>query len=300
MISVIVPVFNGEQFLERNFNSLSRQKGVDFEVIYINDGSIDNTKNLLEKLIQNDLRFKVFSTNNQGVMAARSVGVNLARFEFVTFLDVDDVLDEHYLSIFFNEIQKEKISIYCTNFILSKPQKNIKSNKLPIGKFSNKEFIEILCVNGGWELCGKVYKKDLFQEVSYPSRIAIGEDALVLFQIAFFAQKVKVISGHLYTYISHRQSASSIRDIEKCRDGICAGIYIRNFLAAKKILEEKYLNALLLLFFSNSLKRGILTNNDELFLEVKKSVQWPALNLMPIKKRIVVIIGVLLTGLKFK
>lgn len=299
MISIIIPVYNGEQYLQRNFESLIGQSCLDFEVIYINDGSVDSSESVLQNLVQSDLtRFRFISIENQGAMYARKIGVSIAKFDYITFLDVDDVLDKNFVSTFLIETNNN-FDIVCTNFKLLSSNKLSYSNSLEENEYSSVDFIKKLCVKGGWELCGKVYKKKIFDNVKYSSKVSIGEDALVLFQLAFFSKSIKVLNNYLYTYIDNNNSASNVRDAGKCRDGLLAGLYIRNFLMDKKIIELKYLNSLMLLFFSNSLTRGLIKNNDFLFKELRAAINFESLSLLPIKKRIIVTIGFLLTGLNF-
>ncbi len=300
MISIIVPVYNGEHYLRRNFESLISQSCLDFEVIYINDGSIDNSEFILKELVQlNLVKFRLISTENQGVMHARKLGVSLAKFDYITFLDVDDILDDNFVSEFIYAIKVSNFDIICTNFKLSKHNKISYSKSLKENEYSNEKFIKSLCVNGGWELCGKVYRKKIFDDINYSSKISIGEDALVLFQLVFFSKKIKVLDNYLYTYIDNSNSASNVWDVGKCRDGLLAGLYIRSFLMSKGIIEVKYLNSLMLLFFSNSLTRGLIKNNDFLFKELRGAINFKSLSLLPIKKRIIVIVGLILTGLNF-
>lgn len=297
MISIIVPVYNGESYIERNFDSLMSQTNLNYEVIYVNDGSVDRSKQILSSLISD--KVKLINSNNHGVMAARHLGVKYALYDYITFLDVDDILDSNFVEIFYREIEKNKCDMYCTNFQLLKSNNiRVKSYSLKKGNFSKKIFINNLCRYGGWELCGKVFEKKLFALVEYPSKVTIGEDALVLFQLAYYANKINVLDNHLYIYIHQFNSASNIRSVEKCRDGIKAGIYIKKFLQSKNIIDDSYLNSLILLFFSNSLTRGVLSSSDPLLKDIRMAVKIDALNLISVKKRIIVIIGIILTWMK--
>ncbi|MGE8600357.1 MAG: glycosyltransferase family 2 protein [Acinetobacter calcoaceticus] len=300
MISIIVPVYNGEHYLRRNFESLMSQSCLDFEVIYINDGSVDNSEFILKELVRShSAKCRLVSTKNQGVMLARKLGVSLAKFDYITFLDIDDILDCDFISTFISEIKFSNCDIICTNFKLSKYNKISYSKSLKENEYSNENFIKSLCVNGGWELCGKVYRKKIFDDIKYSSKISIGEDALVLFQLVFFSKNIKVLDNYLYTYIDNSNSASNVWDVERCRDGLLAGLYIKNFLMNKGVIDLKYLNSLMLLFFSNSLTRGLIKNNDFLFKELRGAINFNSLSLLPIKKRIIVIVGFILTGLNF-
>src|SRR5690606_18456015 len=88
-ISVIIPVYNGEKYLENCIKSLQNQTLKEIEFIFINDGSNDNTLSILKKY-ENDPRIKVFSQINKGVSAARNKGIQKATGEYIGFLDCDD------------------------------------------------------------------------------------------------------------------------------------------------------------------------------------------------------------------
>ena len=88
--SVICPTYNSENYIKKNFYSLLSQSYQNFEVIYIDDGSTDNTVNVLKKLIQNHNNFKLFEKNHGGPGSARNFGINKSNGEWVSFIDSDD------------------------------------------------------------------------------------------------------------------------------------------------------------------------------------------------------------------
>ena len=88
--SVICPTYNSENYIKKNFYSLLSQSYQNFEVIYIDDGSTDNTVNVLKKLIQNHNNFKLFEKNHEGPGSARNFGINKSNGEWVSFIDSDD------------------------------------------------------------------------------------------------------------------------------------------------------------------------------------------------------------------
>lgn len=298
MISFIVPVYNGENFLFNNFECLLNQTSNKFEVIYVNDGSVDTTEQKLREICEKDHRFKFVSIENAGVMKARKLGLDIATFDFVSFLDVDDIIDNNFVSFFEKNINSQ-LDIYCTSFKkrTGKTEENI--NSLKPGFYNNYQFIEKLCTEGGWELCAKVFNKKLFDFVDYPKKTTIGEDALVLFQLVFFAKCVTVFDNHMYSYIYYPNSASNIRDIDKCRDGLISSIFIKKFLIQNKACSKSFTDSLILLFFSNSLRRGILKKNDILFKEVLSSYNLKSLINLSFKKRMIVTFGIFLTFLNF-
>ena len=98
-VSVIVPVYNGEKYIKHCIHSVMGQTLSDIEILVINDGSSDGTKQILEHLASEDQRIHVFHQKNQGVSAARNFGITLAKGKYLTFLDADDYLGPEYLKI---------------------------------------------------------------------------------------------------------------------------------------------------------------------------------------------------------
>jgi glycosyltransferase involved in cell wall biosynthesis len=96
MISVIIPLFNKEDYIAETINSILNQTYKDFEVIVVNDGSTDNSLQVLEKY--KDERLKIFSIENAGVSVARNIGVEKTKYDYIAFLDADDYWDNNFLS----------------------------------------------------------------------------------------------------------------------------------------------------------------------------------------------------------
>lgn len=116
-ISLIVPVYNGEKYIERNFKSVCEQIFRDFEVIYVNDGSKDATAELLNNIKQNhkaDFNIKIINKTNNGVSSARNAGMDVAEGEYFCFLDVDDEILPDYLSYMLYLTQKYNVDlVFC-------------------------------------------------------------------------------------------------------------------------------------------------------------------------------------------
>ena len=110
MISVIVPVYNVEEYLEECLDSIKNQTFKDFEVILVNDGSTDNSQAICELYSEQDSRFHLINQENQGQSAARNHGVNASIGELITFVDSDDVLSIKYLEVL-NRYMKEDIDL---------------------------------------------------------------------------------------------------------------------------------------------------------------------------------------------
>lgn len=92
-ISVIIPVYNGEQFIETAINSVINQTYTNYEIIVVNDGSVDNTREIVNKIAFKNEKIKLINKENAGVSVARNIGVRETTGEYLTFLDADDKLE---------------------------------------------------------------------------------------------------------------------------------------------------------------------------------------------------------------
>lgn len=299
MISIIVPCYNGMNYIVRNIESLLNQVDKEFEVIYVDDGSSDGSEVFLQKYSEKYDFISIISIPNSGAMKARQTGLATAKYDYVTFVDVDDTIDPSFIYDFKQQICSHKFDIIGSNFKIQIDKKTSYLNSFTPGTYTNETFLEKLCTNGGWELCGKVYLKKLFNNVNYPDKVVIGEDALIFFQLVTFAKKIKIIDSYLYNYIQHVASVSHIKSLKMCADGLKAAFYIRNFLQLNSTIEKKYLDSLVLLFFSNSLRRGLLKRSHEFYPEIKQALNLSALSLLSTKKKITALVGFILMGLNF-
>lgn len=98
LVSVIIPAYNAENTIESTMSSALSQTYSNIEVVVVNDGSIDNTENVLISKFENDSRVRVITQNNQGVSVARNTGIEQSTGEYIVFLDSDDYLENDFVS----------------------------------------------------------------------------------------------------------------------------------------------------------------------------------------------------------
>jgi len=113
MISVIIPAYNAEKYIDKCFISLFQQTYKNYEIVFINDGSIDNTEIKANLYAEQHNNVQVITQINQGVSAARNTGIEYARGEYIFFLDVDDYLHEEVLEELMNEVEKYDADLIC-------------------------------------------------------------------------------------------------------------------------------------------------------------------------------------------
>ena len=110
-ISVIIPVYNAENFLNECLNSIINQTYENLEIICINDGSTDNSLNILKKFSKKDTRIKIFTTDNCGQGSARNLGLNNASGEYISFIDADDWIRLDTYEILYSKIYQSDLDL---------------------------------------------------------------------------------------------------------------------------------------------------------------------------------------------
>ena len=117
LVSVIIPVYNAEKYIAKCINSLIEQTLQNFEVIVVNDGSTDNTPDILKELAKEDSRIIVINQSNQKQGAARNRGLEIAKGKYITFVDADDWLDLDYLERMYQAIIEDKADIAVSGLV---------------------------------------------------------------------------------------------------------------------------------------------------------------------------------------
>ena len=116
-ISVVVPVYNVEAYLERCLDSLINQTLSDIEIICVNDGSTDSSPEKLEEFAKKDSRIKIINQENGGLSAARNTGIEAATGEYIGFVDSDDYVDLDFYEKLYNAATSHNADISCTSII---------------------------------------------------------------------------------------------------------------------------------------------------------------------------------------
>ena len=169
-ISIIVPVYNVEQYLRRCIDSILNQSFTDFELLLIDDGSKDSSGEICDEYVARDSRIRVFHKENGGVSSARNLGLDNAMGEYITFVDADDYLLCNTIT---DKIFNEKFDLIQLNrssgSYLRKIRKNIICNKIT----SNKVFLVYT-----YEIWGKVIKREIIGKTRFDKTLSIGEDIL--------------------------------------------------------------------------------------------------------------------------
>ena len=219
MISVIIPVYNVENYLEECLNSVEHQTYTNIEVILVNDGSTDNSKMICERYCQEDSRFHLISQTNQGQSVARNVGVEVSTGEFIAFVDSDDVIKANYLE----ELMKymsDDIDIVESIFTVSKKDFLVENSKETEILFegNSQEAVKIfpnhvLSVNP----VTKLYRRSIVEAVPYLEGF-IFEDIYSGIGMLKYIRKIVKIDYVGYYYRQHQSSTMHRTFTEKNLD----------------------------------------------------------------------------------
>ena len=219
MISVIVPVYNVEKYLEECLDSIQNQIYTDIEVILVNDGSTDNSEVICEKYCEQDKRFKLINQKNQGQSSARNVGVEASTGEFIAFVDSDDIIKINYLEELM-QYMTEDIDIVESNFTVSKKDFFIETSKETMILFegNSQEAVKIfpnhvLSVNP----VTKLYRRSIVEAVPYLEGL-IFEDIYSGIGMLKYIRKIIKIDYVGYYYRQHQSSTMHRTFTEKNLD----------------------------------------------------------------------------------
>lgn len=202
-ISIIVPVYNTERYLNRCIESIINQTFRNIELILINDGSTDKSGEICDEYLKKDKRISVIHKKNGGVSSARNLGINKAHGDYVTFIDSDDFIDSDFIENAVKSIEDMKVPVLVTAFVFYKDNKilNIfKGKKKEILNHDEaiKEFF--LQDKFSWAVCDKFYDRNIIKHYKFNKNFKIGEDMLFFWQILNSVEKIGYIPLYKYYY----------------------------------------------------------------------------------------------------
>ena len=293
-ISVIIPVYNVEKYLERCLDSIINQTFEEIEIICVNDGSTDNSRKILEKYKKQDSRVVIIDKKNGGLSSARNVGMKVATGKFISFIDSDDWVNLTFLEKLYKNITTLNTDISICGVHLYDELKQEINDNLPYFTlecfndfFNNKVFsyedTKSFLMDVPVMAWNKLYRKSFLDECNaqFPEGL-IWEDGPFFFSIYFRTQKVSLIRDLLYYYRINRKGSivqkagksfidiidvvelmyNSIKDLP-CFDEIKYEFYFRkaeDIVFRYDLISSKYKNE-----FSKKLKEKKFLFDDEIF-----------------------------------
>ena len=224
-ISILMPVYNAEKYLNETIDTIKNQSFSNWELIIVDDGSTDNSKEICTKLMNDDKRIKYIFQENLGVSHTRNVALENAQGKYIVFVDSDDLIHEDYLKILINSIEKNNSDISVCNFIERKISNTGKVEDIT-REFYPKEVMEMSEMkdyimdfgNSGLlnPLWNKIYKREIIEKnnITFDEKVETGEDFIFNLQYFRKAKKISFIKEKLYYYIRRNNNSITYKYIE--------------------------------------------------------------------------------------
>ena len=226
-ISVIVPIYNVEKYLDKCVDSIVNQTYRNLEIILVDDGALDGSPKICDDWAKKDSRIKVIHKKNGGLSSARNAGIDAAQGNYLSFIDSDDWIDEDFIEVLYNAIIKDKSDLAICGF------KKIEEDTCKV-IYNEPSCDKDQYVENGLDLlfkqknvsyviaCNKLYKKEIFADLRYmPGKIH--DDEFVIYDVYTHAKGgVSLVNRCMYNYLQRGNSIISITNNEKIFDIIDA------------------------------------------------------------------------------
>ena len=291
-LSIIIPAYNVEQFLSKCLDSILTQESVDFEVICVNDGSIDGTAELLAKYSQEYHNLTIINQPNMGMSASRNRGLKLAKGEYVMFVDSDDWLESDSLKRLVETANGEDVIEFQCRKYFDDEDRYSTSDRPNVMQWStgwdyfNKERlkprdIHFVCI---WQ---RIYRREflLKHNLFFDESVRRAEDDLFSTMVMWYAASLKVIPLEVYVYRVRPNSITTTISLERWKDSLkVQDILLNSFIGRTdadvsvvfQVLASNYITC----FSLNTLK---LYGNQDAFL--CGWVNWPFFKSILVTKR---------------
>lgn len=272
-ISIIIPCYNSEKYLERCIESIINQSYRQWEAIIVNDGSIDKSSRLLNSYAKLDKRITVISQKNGGPSLARNNGLKYVTGEYVLFIDMDDYIHVDMLKEMVKCAEKNNSDIVTIGYYETTINK-----MLPVNDFLNENnddirmfFIKKVMLSSGGVVWGKLYRYKLLKEknILFDEKLRICEDQIFNLDFVKYSNNISFFNGYYYYYcLDNIESLTKKNDIDN----------IKTQISIQKLIKVKLNN----LNIEESLRDSLLGNRLYIhlynYIEYNLSINKVALN----------------------
>lgn len=213
LISVIVPVYNVEPYVEKCINSILQQTYQNIELLLVDDGSTDNSGAICDSFAKKDDRIRVLHQSNGGVSVARNVGLKNARGEFVLFVDADDYADEDMCSELLSVAIETNADIVFSDFYYDNDTRVslCSSNDNRVVTLSDQQDILFMVTDfdnkAGINVWAKLFNRSKISNIWFKNGTPLGEDQLFVFEAVLSSKRVSKINKPFYHYVMRDGSA---------------------------------------------------------------------------------------------
>lgn len=250
LISIIVPFYNVGELIRNSVNSIKKQKEKNFEVIFINDGSKDNSKDILKELLEKcDFIYRIIDKENEGVSVARNAGIKEAEGDYVLFLDADDIIHEDLIKDINQKLMMVTMPdiVYWGYDIINQKGKILKKYEdhyMYIDR--NDSLIKEYMLKNIWIWTGSaLYNKSFLKanNIYFPKRVARAQDIVFIFNALLKAKHIVCIEKVLSYYFFHENSVihtSNIKTLHIIKAMYLIESLLQNGTEEKEIFRTKF------------------------------------------------------------
>lgn len=204
-VSILVPCYNVEKYIKQCLDSIIHQTYTNLQIVLVDDGSSDNTLNILNEYASKDSRIEVYHQENQGVAIARNVLLSKIKGDFFLFVDSDDWIELDMVEFLVGKVKKTKADVItCGNVINDNPVSSEYNHKILLRNEAIERFLYHIEFRGS--LCNKLVNSSLLHNCKFHCGISLGEDALFCWHFLQYANKVLFTDRQLYHYRMNNDS----------------------------------------------------------------------------------------------
>lgn len=248
LVSIIVPVYNTEEYIRQCLDSILNQTYQNFECLLINDGSSDNSADICREFVAKDTRFRYFEKENGGVSSARNLGIERSEGAYITFVDSDDWVDSDYLEVLYSAILEEQADIAVSTYKKFNTSDNcwyFHSFQVKYDRkvFTNIELIDELVDLDSFDfsyrfVSGKLVNRTSLKRIRFNELTTLGEDMEFWFKLYLISARIVYVNRDSYIYrVSNR---SRHFGLEKFRSDLQQYLNFLTFLSIKGFDISKY------------------------------------------------------------
>ncbi|AHF60203.1 TPA: glycosyltransferase family 2 protein [Streptococcus suis] len=213
-ISIIVPIYNVEQYLSKCINSIVNQTYKHIEILLVNDGSTDNSEEICLAYAKKDSRIRYFKKENGGLSDARNYGISRAKGDYLAFIDSDDFIHSEFIQRLHEAIERENALVAVAGYDRVDASGHfLTAEPLPTNQavLSGRNVCKKLLEADGHRFvvaCNKLYKKELFEDFRF-EKGKIHEDEYFTYRLLYELEKVAIVKECLYYYVDRENSITT-------------------------------------------------------------------------------------------
>ena len=241
VVSIVVPIYNVERYLEECIDSILDQTYRNLQVILVNDGSTDRCGEIIEKYRSADKRVVTVHKENGGVSSARNEGIKHAVGDYIAFVDSDDILHHDYVHELLETALDDEAEIAACDFIrfrknkqhdteIQEKRKMLMDSRMAIFEMYKNDSI-------GWNCWNKLYNRYLFEDIQFPEG-QVSEDKATIYKLFLKANRISYIRIPLYYYRDREESVSSECSVKSYMDSLHTNAVMERDFEAQGLNEE--------------------------------------------------------------